>query len=69
MNIDIYTYMCSGNVLRILFVSWRAFDSVLQVFVRQYGIVWCGFAFMRFLLRRRSERLIGWISWFLIGWF
>ena len=25
-------YMCSGNVLRILFVSWRAFDLVLQVF-------------------------------------
>ena len=38
-------FVCSGNVLRILFLSWRAFDLILQVFVRQYGIIWCGFCF------------------------
>ena len=57
------------NVLRICVFGVRAFNLVLQVFVR---FVWgkCGErCFCVCLLRRRSKRLIGCVVSSLIGWF
>ena len=70
--------MCSHKVLRIFvfffLASFRRIPSSLRQGMRDC-LVWC--AFISFFLRRRSERLISWISglsivWFwmmLIGWF